>query len=170
MPQPATQTQTNGAIAREFLAHYINATPKEATAKYVRIGKDLEEYDITLNAEVSKKKNILGENSVKVSSYDPSSSVDTYYAEKGNALYTFLQDIVDNRKKLDDVKTTVLEVHTWDGTTGAYVAYEEEVFIEVKKYGGKSDGYQIPFDVHNTGKRKKCKFNETTNALKSDSN
>ncbi len=56
MPQPATQTQTNGAIAREFLAHYINATPKEATAKYVRIGKDLEEYDIILMLKCQRRK------------------------------------------------------------------------------------------------------------------
>lgn len=167
MPEPAKTVET-GTIGREFLVHYINATPKAATTNYVRIGNDLEEYKINLNAEVTKKRNILGENSIKISSYDPSSSVDTYYAEKGNALYTFLQDIVDNRKKLDEVKTTALEVHTWDGTAGAYVAYEEEVYLEVKDYGGKYDGYQIPFDVHYTGKRKKGKFNESTNKFTAD--
>ena len=167
MPEPAKTVET-GTIGREFLVHYINATPKEATTKYVRIGNDLEEYKINLNAEVTKKRNILGENSIKISSYDASSSVDTFYAEKGNALYTFLQDIVDNRKKLDEVKTTALEVHTWDGTAGAYVAYEEEVYLEVKDYGGKYDGYQIPFDVHYTGKRKKGKFNESTNKFTAD--
>ena len=169
MPEPAKQQAVqSGAIAREFLAHYLNATPKETSAKYVRIGDDLEEYKINLNAEVTKKRNILGENSVKISAYDPSSSVDTFYAVKGNALYTFLQDIVDNRKKLDEVKTTALEVHTWDGTPGAYVAYEEEVYLEVKDYGGKYDGYQIPFDVHYTGTRKKGKFNETSNTFTAD--
>ena len=152
MPEPAKTVET-GTIGREFLVHYINATPKAATTNYVRIGNDLEEYKINLNAEVTKKRNILGENSIKISSYDASSSVDTFYAEKGNALYTFLQDIVDNRKKLDEVKTTALE---------------EEVYLEVKDYGGKYDGYQIPFDVHYTGKRKKGKFNETTNKFTAD--
>lgn len=166
MPEPAKNII--GKIERKFLAHYLNATPSETTATYERLGKDLEKYDTELNAEVEKKKNIIGETSITVSSYEGHGSVDTYYAEKGNKLFDFLQDIVDNRKTLDAVKTTACEVHTWDGTAGAYVAYEEEVYIEVKSYGGDTKGYQIPFDIHYTGNRVKGKFNETTKKFTKD--
>ena len=150
-----------GKIERKLLAHYLNATPS-AEATYERLGKDLEEYNVELNAEVEKKKNILGETSINVSSYEVQGEVQPYFAEKGTKLFEFLQDIIDNRKTLDQVKTTACEVHTWDGAENAYTAFEEEVYIEVTSYGGDYNGYQIMFNVHYTGKRKKGTFNLDT--------
>lgn len=155
-------TLANGSIERKYLAHYINCTPS-STATYERIGKDLEEYNVELNAEVEKKKNILGETSIKLSSYEVQGTVEPFYAEQGSGLFTFLQDIVDNRKTLDAVKTDAVEVHTWEEATGgAYPAIKEEVYIEVTSYGGDTTGYQIPFNVHYTGKRTSGTFNPET--------
>ena len=81
-----------------------------------------------------------------------------------------LQEIIDKRLTLDDLKTSVVEVHLWDEgeTSGAYVAYKEDVIIEVSSYGGDTTGYQIPFNVHHTGNRVKGTFNLTSRTFTED--
>lgn len=165
-----TEIKDGARIERKYLAHYINATPGEAgTATYERLGKDLEEFNVELNANVETTNNILGESVTRIDSYQPSSEVSPYYAVKGSKLFELLEDIVDNRKVLDDLKTDVLEVHTWDGTTGSYVAYKEDAIIEVSSYGGDTKGVQIPFTIHYCGNRVKGTFNEKTNTFTPDS-
>ena len=157
-------------IERKFLAHFLNVTPSTQTATYHRLGKDLEEMNVELNAEVNKKKNILGEESVKVTGYEAQSSVEPYYANEGDGLHEFLQDIIDNRKVLDDTKTDAVEVHLWDetSTAGTFVAYKETAMIEVSSYGGDNTGYQIPFNVHYVGDRVKGTFNLSTKTFTAD--
>lgn len=153
-------------IERKFLAHYINTAPADTTASYYRIGKDLEEYNVELSADVSSKKNILGETSVTLSSYESTGSVDPYYADEGDGLHAFLQGIIDDRKVLDDVKTDVVEVHLWEtaseSSANSFVAYKESAIIEVSSYGGDNTGYQIPFNIHYMGDRVKGTFDVST--------
>lgn len=153
-------------IERKYLAHYINTTAPsvaEQTAAYERLGKDLEEYSPELSAEVESKKNILGETSINISSYEKTASVEPYYAEKGSALFTRLQTIIDDSLVLDDLKTDVVEVKLWEAeTAGAYPAIREEAYIEVTSYGGDTTGYQIPFTLHYTGVKTKGTFNPST--------
>ena len=47
-----------------------------------------------------KKKNILGETSVVISSYEKQGTVEPYYANSGDALFERLQDVVENQKVL----------------------------------------------------------------------
>ena len=151
-------------IDRKYLAHFINtaATGAEA-ANYERIGKDLEEFSPELSAQVDKKKNILGETSVVISSYEKSASVKPYYAEKDSALFTRLQTIIDDQLALDDLKTDVVEVKLWEAEQeGVYPAIKEEAYIEVTSYGGDTTGYQIPYTLHFTGVRTKGSFNVST--------
>ncbi|MBQ7344573.1 MAG: hypothetical protein IJW45_00735 [Oscillospiraceae bacterium] len=152
-------------IERKYLAHYINAAePGAEAAVYERLGKDLEEYSVELSAQVDKKKNILGETSVNISSYEKSASVEPYYAEKDTALFTRLQAIIDGGLVQDDLKSDVVEVKLWDAAEGAtsYPAIKEEAYIEVTSYGGDTTGYQIPFTVHYTGVKVKGTFDVTT--------
>lgn len=151
-------------IERKYMAHYVNtATGSAETAAYTRLGKDLEEYSAEMSAEVEKKKNILGETSVMVTSYEKSGTVEPYYAEKGDPLFTRLQDIIDNGSVLDDCNTDVVEVHLWETeASGAYPAIKENAVIEVTSYGGDNTGYQIPFNLHYTGEKTKGTFNITT--------
>lgn len=147
-------------IKRKYMAHFINSS-KASSPVYVRLGKDLEEYKIELNANTEKKSNILGETSVNLTSYQVEGSVEPYYAEDGDPLFIRLQAIIDERQTLDDLTTDVIEVHLWDednATPGAYVAYKEDAVIEVSSYGGDTTGYQIPFNIHYTGNRVKGKF------------
>lgn len=154
----------DGKIKRRFMAHFINsAAPGTASPAYVRLGKDLEKYEVTLNASVNSKENINGETSVLLDSYKPQASVDPYYAEIGDPLFERLQKIIDERQTLDDLRTQTVEVHLWDDdVSGKYAAYREDAIIEVSSYGGDTTGYQIPFSIHTTGNRVKGTFDLTT--------
>lgn len=149
-------------IERKYLAHFIN-TSKTDEATYERLGKDLEEFSPELAAQVDTKKNILGETSILISSYEKTGSIEPYYAEKDSPLFVRLQDIIDNQLVLDDLKTDVIEVKLWDeAEDGVYPAIKEEAYIEVTSYGGDTTGYQIPFTLHFTGVRTKGTFNVST--------
>lgn len=161
-----------GKIKRKWMAHYIDAAlPSASKAEYSRLGKDLEEYIVEMNANVETKNNIWGETSVNLDSYQPQASADPYYAEIGEPLFDRLQTIVDERQTLDDLKTSVVEVHLWEpveAADGTYVAYKEDAIIEVSSYGGDTTGYQIPFNVHHTGNRVKGKFVLATKTFTAD--
>ena len=62
-------------IERKLLAHYIDASFDTTgnTPKYVRLGKDLEEYNLELNPDVEVSKNIWGESTIKHNGYEPQS-------------------------------------------------------------------------------------------------
>lgn len=159
-----------GKIKRQFMAHYINAAKPGDAAVYQLLGDDLEEYNVEMNANVDTKNNILGKTSVILDSYQPQASVEPYYAEVGNPMFERLQEIIDNRQTLDELKTDVLEVHTWEEpTAGKYTAYREDAIIEVSSYGGDTTGYQIPFNLHHTGNRTKGTFDPATKTFTADS-
>ena len=150
-------------IERKYLAHYINtATDSEAT--YERLGKDLEEFSPELSAQVDTKKNILGETSILISSYEKTASVEPYYAETGSGLFDRLQTIIDDGLVLDALKTDVIEVKLWEGQESGttFPAYREDAYIEVTSYGGDTTGYQIPFTLHYTGVKVKGTFDVAT--------
>ena len=149
-------------IDRKYLAHYIDAG-KPGAEEYQRLGKDLEEYSPEMSAQVDTKKNILGETSILISGYEKTASVEPYYAEEGDLLFEKLQEIIDEGKVLDDLKTTVVEVKLWKNADGEnYEAYKEDAYIEVTSYGGDTTGYQIPFTLHYTGNKVKGTFNIQT--------
>lgn len=150
-------------IERKYLAHFINAAPLEAEAPaYERLGKDLEEFSTEMAAQVDTKKNILGESSILISAYEKTSSVEPYYADSGSQLFERLQDIIDNSRVLDDLKTDVVEVKLWQEGENGFPATREEAYIEVLSYGGDTSGYQIPFKLHFTGQREVGTFDVTT--------
>ena len=154
-------------IERKYLAHFINAAALGADApQYERLGKDLEEFSPELSAQVETKKNILGETSVIISGYEKTGAVEPYYAESGSALFQRLQDIIDEGRVLEDLKTDVVEVKLWEqAENGSYPAVREEVYVEVTSYGGDTTGYQIPFTLHFTGNKVKGSFDPATRSF-----
>ena len=80
-------------------------------------------------------------------------------------MFERLQDIADNNRVLDDLNTTVIDVHLWevpeDGGTN-YPAIREEAVIELTSYGGDTSGYQLPFTLHRTGVITKGTFDIST--------
>lgn len=154
---------------RKYLAHYIDSafdTTYKAT-EYVRLGKDLEEYAVELNPDVETKKNILGENSVAVSGYEVSSSVDPYYYDYDEALSEKIMDIAMNRTTGDGCKTTTIDVLLKPGATADEAptvvwAYREDCYLVPQSVGGDTTGIQIPFELHRAGNRVKGTFDLTT--------
>ena len=150
-----------GKIERKFLAHFVNAA-NQGEAVFERLGQDLEEFSPELSAQVETKRNILGESSVVISGYEKTGSVETFYAREGSALFSRLQDIVDENKVLEELKTQVVEVKLWKGEGDVFEAVCEDAYIEVVSYGGDTAGYQIPFKLHYTGSKKKGSFDITS--------
>lgn len=163
----AENTQiTSGAIPRKYLAHFIDASFGDDAVKYVRLGKDLEEFNTEFNAEVETKKNILGETSIKISSYEASDEVEPYYLEADDDLSSKLLEIAHDRKVLDDLKTTVVDVYIWKGAnTNSLEAYKEECYVELTTLGGDVNGVQSSFTLHRTGAIVKGTFDLDTKAF-----
>lgn len=157
----STETIT-GKIARKYMAHMIDASFGDPSPSWVRLGKDLEEYNVDLNPDTEIKKNILGENSFKHNGNERSSEADPYYADTEDPLFDKLQQFVDEDITDDRLKTKALEVHLWDGTETAYVAYMQECYVVPTSYGGDTSGYQIPFSVNYVGERTKGTYNAST--------
>ena len=153
-----------GKIERKFLAHFVNAAA-QGDAVFERLGQDLEEFSPELSAQVETKRNILGESSVVISGYEKTGSVETFYAREGSALFSRLQDIVDENKVLEELKTQVVEVKLWKGEGDVFEAVCEDAYIEVVSYGGDTAGYQIPFKLHYTGSKTKGLFDVTNRSF-----
>lgn len=157
-----TDPEVDGELfKREYLLHYIDAAFDKSSPSYVPIGEDLEEYNISMNAETETKKNIRGKNVTRVKKYEPQSSVETYFARKGSALATKLFDIINNRKTGNDIKTTVVDVLIDDEGTVTW-AYREDAVIVVNSAGGNTDGVAIPYEIHYNGNRTSGTFNVDT--------
>lgn len=151
-------------IERKYLAHYIDENFDTGTASYTRLGKDLEEYSIEMNPDSETKKNILGETSTVVKGYEPSGNVETYYAYEGDALFTKLAAIVNNRSTGSELETTVVDVLVTASGTVTW-AYREDVIVIPQSIGGDTGGVQIPFEVHYNGNRTAGTFDLETKAF-----
>ena len=147
-------------IERKYLAHFL-----EIDQEYVRLGKDLEEFSPELSAQVEKSQNILGETAVHITGYEKTGSVEPYFAESGDPLFQKLQAIIDGDLVLENCKAAMVEVKLWEGEGSQYPAIREECYLEVNSYGGDTQGYQIPFTVHYTGRKEQGTFDVITNTF-----
>ena len=157
MPDNETTTTTGldagTKYERKWLAHLLLLGASWATAAdVVRLGKDLEEYAVDMNPDVEQKKNILGESSVNIKGYQPSSSVDTFYAYKGDALFNKLYTAINNRTTGTGLKARVADI-LLDGDGAVDSVYCEDVYLVPQSIGGE-DGIQIPFEMYYAGNRK----------------
>lgn len=151
----------SGKLERQFLAHYIDARMGQYTPNYVRLGKDLEEYNEELNPQVEIKRSLKGAPLVSFSGYQVQSEVETYYAEKGDPLFNVLSRIANNRFIGDACKTTKVDA-LFDSYGIQIWAYREDCVLVPKSVGGDVSGVQIPFSVINAGNRVYGKFDPLT--------
>lgn len=153
---------------RKYLAHYLDAAfdPTYAASEYVRLGKDLEEFNVDLNPDVETSKNILGENSVKHNGYEATSSVDPVFYEYDDALTQKIMEIAMLRKTGDECKTSYVEVLLKPGEDGgepqSVLAVREDVYVIPTSYGGDTSGVQVPFEIRFSGNRKEGSFDLKT--------
>ena len=150
-------------LKRSALLHYINVdfTTTATSATWKLIGKDVEDMSVELNPQTETTKNILDETATNDNGYEPSVSVDTYYAKPDTdstpdgKLYAKIKDIMMNRKTGDDCRTLVMEVIVDQTGTPSFEAWTEEVLIKPQSYGGAQGGISIPYNIHFDGNRTK---------------
>lgn len=157
-------------IERKYLFHFVDSafkkltsddgTPPTSTA-YVRLGKDLEAYAEELNPQVSVQANILGEQTVRHTGYQVSSTVEPYYAEYDDPLFEKLQQIANERVIGDGTETTRID-GLMDSTGTVIWAYMEACRVIPNSLGGDTSGVQIPFQVQNCGNRHRVNFDLAT--------
>lgn len=150
-------------IERKYLAHFIDAGFGDSV-NYVRLGKDLEEYNEELNPDVEINKNILGEQTVQHNGYEVQSEVEPFYAREGDALFTQLCTIANERKTGDDCKTTKVDVLLSESGTVVW-AYREDCYVVPNTVGGDTSGVQVPFTVYNDGNRVSGTWDTTNNTF-----
>lgn len=156
-----------GKIERKYMAHYIDASfgyvPGEDiifSPDWYRLGEDLEEYNVELNAQAEIERNLLGNDIVITNGYEMSGEVETFYAYKGDVLFAKLQNIIDNAYEGKRCFTHACEVHLFipkemeiieEGTTidiiSGYKAILRPCYVVPAGYGGDTSGYQIPFGI-----------------------
>lgn len=141
-------------LKRSHLMHGIDSTFGGETPSWYIIGKDVEDMSMELNPSTSTVKNILDETSVNDEGYEPSMSVETYYARPGDPIYPKIKDIAMNRLTDDDCMTKMIEILI-DKTTGAYDAWVEDCMIKPTSYGGPQGGVNIPYTITPCGNRTK---------------
>ncbi len=153
---------------RKYLVHYMDAAfdTTGAASNYVRLGKDLEEFNVELNPNVETGVNILGEHWVHHSGYDTSSDVNPIYYEYNDAFTEKIMEIAMLRQVGDNCKTTCVEVLLKPGEGNAEPtvirAVREDAYVVPNSYGGDTSGVQIPFTVYYAGNRVEGSFDLET--------
>lgn len=156
-------------MERKYLAHYLDSAFDTSYAEpaYVRLGKDLTEFSVNLNPDVTTNQNILGERSVKHNGYEASSDADPVYYEYDDALTGKIMEIAMLRKTGEACKTSYVEVLLKPGTAENAVptiirAVREDVYVIPNSYGGDTSGVQVPFTIHFAGNRVEGTFDVST--------
>lgn len=161
---------------RKYLAHYLDAKFDMAytATEYVRLGKDLEEFNVELNPDIETGKNILGENTVRHNGYDPTSEASPFYYDYDDALSEKIMKLAQSRATGDACKTSYVEVLLKPGEAGAdpevVSAWREDVLVIPSSYGGDNSGVQTPFSVNYAGNRTKGSFDLKTKVFTPEGN
>ena len=153
---------------RKYLAHYLDGAfdTTYAATDYVRLGRDLEEFNVELNPDVERKKNILGESSVAHNGYEVSSDAAPFYYDYDDELSQKIMDIALSRATADACKTSYVEVVLKPGEDGGaptvVSAWREDVLVIPTSYGGDTSGVQVPFTINYAGNRVSGTFDLST--------
>lgn len=139
-------------LKRSALKHYLNVSGSENPSWYA-IGKDIEDMSVEMNGTFETTTNIFDETSVSDEGYAPTISVEPYYADPEDSIYSFLEDIAMNRKSGDDCKAEYMEIIASDTSSASHKAWKEDCKIEIVSYGGPTGGMQIAFNILPAGNR-----------------
>ena len=97
-------------LKRSHLMHLLDSTFGGETPSWFLIGKNIEDMSMDLGPDTATVKNILDETDVNDNGYEPSLSVETYYANTEDAIYEKIKSIALDRLVGDDCKSKYLEV------------------------------------------------------------
>lgn len=149
-------SQTTGKILRGCRAMWLTFDNKG----YTCLGKDSDDLSIEGNNDSEQVKNVQGEVTFVNNGYAPTLSNDGYIARREDAIYPFLQTIVDTLATDDERTSATLIVATLtdevkDSTTKTLTGKGFSVPVKVvfDSDGGGTSGYAIPFTISEDGGR-----------------
>ena len=136
-------------INRSEFISFLNTTPSGTTKSWKTLGVGITDYAIDYNPQVDTEKWIIEDNARTDHTSNQKQSSVTQKCYKGDPVFEFIYEGID---KLN-YKTQILDVDTWNGTSGSYPAKMTDVIITVTKYGGEAQ--EIEYDIHYDGDAKK---------------
>lgn len=146
---------------KDYMLFYVDST--DSSENYEIIGKDNDELSRTLNNKVEAKKNILGETNVMVTQGPQTSTIDPCYYRTTGKLHAFLKSIYWEDKELDEVVVPFMEVDvTEEAKSGEYKAFKQKGAVDLKSWGGDTNGISEPFDINWLGPKTYGTFNPST--------
>jgi hypothetical protein len=127
-------------IKRSLFATFINTTPGTETATWAKMGKGITSQNISYNPNVTTEQYIDEDNAYSsVDSYAPSlDGTQTCY--KGEAVFTYIDGLRQNRAVGAELETEVLFVYLYDGEENAYKAEKNKCVIQLGEFGGEGGG------------------------------
>lgn len=135
--------EETGRIKAGRFASFLEA--KEPTKKYIRIGRDLEEFTHDHNRTETIFENIFNEISVTVSGTQRQTAVAPYYCYQGEPLFEWLWNCIQENRQLTDLETKYCEVELWHDTA---IAREQTVTVSTTLHGVSAEaGLRIEFNL-----------------------
>ncbi len=158
-----------GYVKRSDFMTFANVSATEIK-EWELIGDKVEEMALEMNPNVETVTDITGATTASLDKYEVQTSVSPMRAKKESKLFNILYEIVKDEKTLSDVEREFLCVNVFDTTTTGvepdiatvYAAWTQMGVVAVQSYGGSTQGLDIPFNIHWTGKKTHGTFNPTT--------
>lgn len=123
-------------ITREQIVSFLDTTPSGNSRTWALIGVGITEFAQAYNAQTTTEKWIIHKNAVTTTdSYQISGSI-SQKCYKGDAVFEFVNNIRRNASVGAACVTNILDVDTYDETSGSYAATMYECNIAIDSYGG----------------------------------
>ena len=132
-------------VKRSQFLSYLNTTPSGNSATWKVLGIGITDYGIDFNPQVDTEKWIIEDNARTDHSSNQKQGSVTQKCYKGDAVFEFVYNGMD---KLN-YKSQVLDIDTWNGTSGSYPAKVSDVIITVTSYMG--ENAEIEYDIYYDG-------------------
>lgn len=159
-----------GSIKRKDFMLFADVAETPDTPMWELIGDKVEEMSLAMNPNVATVADVLGNTTTALDKYEVQTDVSPMKAKKESKLFNILYEIVRDEKTLSDVERTFLCVNVFDSTiTGeepdiktVYAAWTQKAVVAVQSYGGNTEGLDLPFNIHWTGKKTYGTFDPST--------
>ena len=129
-------------IKRSQFLTFIDTTPS-STATWAILGVGVNEYAVAQNPQIDTEKWIVEDNARNDHTSNQKQGSVTQKCYKNDPEFEF---VAAGRDQLN-YKTHVLDVDTWDGTTGSYPAKLSDAIIAITSYSGE----EIQYDIYYNG-------------------
>lgn len=129
-------------IKRSQFLTWLDTTPSGNSRTWAILGIGVDEYSVSFNPQVDTEKWIIEDNARNDHTSNQKQGSVTQKCYKGDAEFEF---IARGRDQLN-YKSHILDVDTWDGTSGNYPAKMNDVIITITSYSGEEIEYDVYYD------------------------